>query len=130
MIRVLLLFLALVWPASADTNVKPGQIFPPAGTIPTLTLTLGGTAQTLVAAQPASSPISCMFKNPGDATDQGIATAEKAYIRMDGTAATAAGGTASMTLDPGDVLTTGPQVKVISWIAATTGHKLEGFCWQ
>ncbi len=124
---VLLLLLMASFGASADTAVKPGQIFPGAGTL-SLTLSAGGVAQTLMAAQPASSPIACMFRNPDTTADQGV-TAEIAYINTVGTAVASQAG-ASITLNPGDAIVTGPQTRAISWIAATTGHKLQAWCWQ
>lgn len=126
--RLLALALVLCGPALADTNVRPGIIFPGAGTV-TPTLSSGGVAQALVAAQPNSSPLTCLFKNPLSAADQGIAAAEAAYINVVGTAVAAGGGN-SIVLQPGETLTTGPQTGAISWIAATTSHKLMGVCWQ
>lgn len=126
--RYILAAMLVAAPALADTPVKPGRIFPLAVT-GSLTLTTGGTAQNAEAAQSSNDPISCLIKNPLSSTDQGIATAERVYVNAQGTAAAAAGGS-SVSLEAGDWMITGPQTGAVSWIAATTGHKIQGWCWQ
>lgn len=126
--RFLLAALLFAGPALADTNVKPGTIFPRAAT-GTLTLATGGTAQDLSTVRTAGDAISCLVKNPLTATDQGIASAERVWINFL-TTATATSGAGSIPLEPGDWIIVGPQTGAVSWIAATTGHKISGVCWQ
>ena len=126
--RLVLIFVCAAFPAMADTPTKPGRIFPgqPSGS---RTLTLGGTAQNFMNAEPASSPLSCLIVNPLTATEQGIAGAESIYVNVIGSAS-ATGGGASYVVAPGGSTITGPQTGAVSWVAATTGHLITGYCWQ
>lgn len=89
-----------------------------------LSLTTGGTAQTAIAANTTRK--GCTVQNPATATDQGIATAENAYVNFTGTAAAAS---TSFELVPGQTIScapfgTGVITAAVSVVAATTGHKL------
>jgi len=134
-IALFAVIIAFPFTSRAQNFVKPGQVWPGNLGSLSLTLTAGGVAQTLMAEQTREMMLTCMFRNPTTAIDQGISAAlgalpEAVYIRWDGVAATATSGGPSFMIGPGETLITGPQVKSISWIAATTGHKLQGACWQ
>lgn len=94
------------------------------GTNDSLSLTTGGTAQQAIASN--STRKGCTIQNPGTSTDQGITTAENAYVNFGGTAGTTNGSFellpgSSISCSPNGITTTGQSVSVI---AATTGHKL------
>jgi S-formylglutathione hydrolase FrmB len=89
-----------------------------------LTLAAGGTAQLF---QSAGSVVGCVVVNPTTATEQGIGAAEVIWVNVVGTAVQLAGGT-SIPVEAGSSLSIGPTSKAISWIAATTGHLIAGYC--
>lgn len=123
-------------PAVAQvTQTKNAQVFPlaPVATA-CCTLTTGGTAQNFQNATSnsgtgAQSPVSCLIVNPATATDQNIATAEEIWVNVLGAATQTAGAT-SIPVAAGQSITLAPATSAISWNAATTGHKITGYCWQ
>jgi len=113
-----LLILALLLPAlpAAATVTAPTG---------SLTLAVAGVAQNF---QNAGNSVFCVIKNPASATEQGITTAEAVWVNLTGTAVAAAGG-ASISLEPDEAQTVGwTGGAAISWVAATAGHKIEGYC--
>ncbi len=85
-------------------------------------VTLGGTSQTLAAANTSRKRI--IIQNPLDATGQGIATAENLCINFTSAASASAG--SSFCLLPGGSYDSeaGPVTsELITVVAATTGHK-------
>lgn len=72
----------------------------------------------------------CFIVNPTTLTEQGIAGAEAIWVNVLGVAVGTAGGGTSFPLEPGQSVTIDPTTNAISWIAATTGHKIAGYCWQ
>jgi hypothetical protein len=124
--------------AFAQTATKQAQIYPiaPVATA-CCTLTAGGTAQPFQNATNASgsgyastqTPVACLIVNPTTANEQGIAAAEAIWYNVVGTAAVAAGGQ-SIPLEAGANVIVYPATNAVSWIAATTGHKIAGYCWQ
>jgi len=104
--------------------IGPGTVTPTvAGG--TLTLTTGGVASTLSAAPTTAR--SCFIQNPSTNTGQGIATAESIWVNYV-TTATAASGGSSFEIVPGGNITTPQTTLAVSWIAATTGHKIGAVC--
>jgi hypothetical protein len=114
----ILLTLGLVcaaWPAAATNTPATGS----------LTLASAGVAQNF---QNAGVSVFCVIKNPATATEQGIGTAEAIWVNVTGTAV-AGGGGASISLEPDESQTVGwTGGLAISWVAATAGHKIEGYC--
>ncbi len=113
--------------ASADSmslvGAKGSTI--PAAFSGSYTIGSGGTAQTLAAAGEITT--GCLIKNPLTATQQNIMTAESVFINFNTTATAAAGGT-SVELAAGDsIACPGKTLLAVSIIAATTGHRIEGF---
>lgn len=90
-----------------------------------LTLGSGGTAQALVT---AGKCVGTLYISNGDtATNQGgIMTAEPIFFSLVDTAA-AGGGNGSLELVTG-VLAVPTFGAAVSWVAATTGHKISAFC--
>jgi len=113
-----LLAALIATPAMAQKNYQPVA---PSGS---LTLGAGGTAQLF---QAAGSFLGCVVVNPTTATEQGISTAEVIWVNVVGTAVQSAGST-SIPVEAGSSLSIGPTSKAISWIAATTGHLIAGYC--
>lgn len=137
MIKKLVAALVLLAPCAAFGQVatKQAQIqpMPPVATA-CCTLTLGGTAQNFQNATSNSgtatqSPVACVIVNPASATDQGIGAAEEIWVNVNGAATTSAGGN-SVPIAPGGNIMVWPATNAISWNAATTGHKIAGYCWQ
>ena len=91
----------------------------------TLTLASGGAASTLSAS--TTTARSCLIQNPSTATGQGIATAETIWVNYVTTATAASGGSSFEVVSGGNITT--PQTTLaVSWIAATTGHKIGAVC--
>lgn len=94
------------------------------------TITLGGTSQTLAAAN-ASRNALCV-ENPASATSQGIATAESLFVNVGAVAATL-NGTTSFEILPGGsgCIVPGGLVDRTLWTinAATTGHQFVAKEW-
>lgn len=135
MIRWVFAFLILCSPAWAQTAVKDSQVNPtPPIATACCTLTTGGVAQnfqnaTSNSGQALQSPVQCVLVNPATATEQGIATAEEIWVSVFGAAVLSAGST-SIAIEAGDNIRFLPATNAISWNAATTGHKVSGYCWQ
>ena len=108
---------ALANPSATQT------IVPRAGT--TATIVTGGSAVTLL-----TGPVNgCYVTNPLLAADQGIVTAEPAYVDPVNTAGTAGNGTTSA-LQPGQSWACVPQSYIpVTANAATSGHKLTVVIW-
>ena len=123
-------------PAFAQTVTKNAQILPlaPVATA-CCTLATGGTAQnfqnaTSNSATATQSPGSCLIVNGLTAADQGgIGAAEAIWVNVLGAATTSAGGT-SVPIQAGGNMVIYPATNAISWNAATTWHKISGYCWQ
>jgi hypothetical protein len=116
--RVSALVLALLWLAPASAQSVP-EITPtaPSGA---LTLVTGGTAQNLFGAHEVSR--GCTITNPSTAT-------ETAWVNFYTTAVGAEGNT-SIPLPPGvSIGCGGPIATAVSWVAATTGHKINASRW-
>ena len=93
-----------------------------------LTLVAGGTAQTLFTTNEVLH--GCAIMNPSTATEQGIGTAESITIDFTGKAAAAGAGTATTILEAGQsVGCASGNTTSISWIATTTGHKINASKW-
>lgn len=87
------------------------------------TITLGGTAQTLMAANTSRKKI--YIQNPCTAAGQGIAGVESIYISFTGTAAVNAGTSIEILACGSYETDAGPlSSQAISVNAATTGHKI------
>lgn len=84
-----------------------------------LTLTSGGTAQTLFNAGEITN--GCTIQNPSTAT-------EKMHVNLFTTAVNTDGGT-SIELGIGASMACGPLTTAVSWIAATTGHAINAIKW-
>lgn len=93
-----------------------------------LTLVTGGAAQTLFAAKEVLH--GCSITNPTTATEQGIGAAEAISLSFTATAAVAGGGVATVILEAGQSVGCGMgMTNPVSWIAATTGHKINAVRW-
>ena len=116
--RVLLLLAALAVSPLAAAN-------PTSIASANLTLVAGGTAQALVAAGKCNGTL--YVSNGDTATNQGgIMAAEPIFVNFVGTAA-AGGGDGTMEIVSG--IQAIPAFGVaVSWVAATTGHKISAFC--
>lgn len=115
MTRIFALLVAMFWfmPANAQaiTPTVPSQ---------SLTLTTGGTAQNLFTAYEVAR--GCTITNPSTAT-------ETIWVNFFTTAVGAEGNT-SIPLVPGQSIgCAGPMTTAVSWIAATTGHKINALRW-
>jgi hypothetical protein len=131
-------FLCIVsYGAFAQTSTRQAQIYPiaPVATA-CCTLTTGGTAQNFQNATNAGgsgfastqTPVACLIVNPTTTAEQGV-TAEVIWYNVIGVAAASAGGQ-SVPVEAGQSVVIYPSPNAISWIAATTGHKISGYCWQ
>jgi hypothetical protein len=89
-------------------------------------LTLANANQPQSAQQAQASPVTIILYNPDNAVDQGIGAAEPIWINAVGPAAAASGGS-SIKLNPGASIVIGPIVGAVSWVAASAGHKIEGY---
>jgi len=108
----------------AGTNTI-GSLNPLAGTYTSknLALTLGGTAQTLMAANTSRKRF--YIQNPCTATGQGIAAVESIYISFTGSAAVNNGTSIEILACGSYESDAGPiSTQAISVNAATTGHKI------
>lgn len=93
-----------------------------------LTLATGGTSQALATAGSASH--GCFVYNPATATQQGIATAESAFVNITGGAATTASAGQSIELLPGVPFSCPAGLTTaINWNAATTNHRITSVVW-
>lgn len=107
--------------SGAPTTVSPIYLTP---TNDSLSITTGGTAQQAIATNATRK--GCTIQNPATASDQGIVTAENAYVNFAGTAAAAS---TSFELVPGQSISCSPLgigtvTSAVSVIAVTTAHKL------
>jgi hypothetical protein len=106
------------------------QQFTPAGTTISgaTTLATGGTAQNVFG--PGEVQFGCAIANPATATDEGgIAAAEEIWVSFVGTAV-AASASASVAVAAGSAITCPSGLyTAVSWIAATTGHKISAYKW-
>jgi hypothetical protein len=85
----------------------------------------GGTAQNLFTA--AEVVHGCVITNPGNATDQGISTAEEIWVNFV-TTATAAANSASIPVAIGQSIPCpGGLTTAVSWIAATSSHVISAY---
>ena len=137
--------LACVAPAHAQQEVylcyfNPSQGNPPQpvcawqatpkapSTAGALTLVAGATAQTLFNANEVLH--GCAIMNPTTATEQGIGAAESITVDFTGKAAVAGGGAAVTILEAGQSVGCAMgNTTSISWIATTTGHKINAWMW-
>lgn len=100
-------------------------ILTPSAPSGSMTLTTGGTAQNIFATNEIVH--GCLISNPLSATDQGISVAENIYVSFI-TTAVSGGAVATTPLYPGQSLPCpGGLTTAISWIAATTGHKINAW---
>lgn len=95
--------------------------------IPTanLTLTAGGAPQTLVAAGTCNGIL--WVNNALEAANEGAVGPEPVFVTLLGSAASGGGGP-SIQISPGVIQPLLPQGNAVSWVAATTGHKINAFC--
>lgn len=101
--------------AAGNGYVLPGAITP---TVPTTTLATGGTAQNIAATHGG------YICNPLSTTDQGISPVEVIYVNIV-TTATAVGNAGNSNITAGQCFNIPAGFSGnVSWIAATTGHKL------
>ena len=107
-------------------NSGSGAITPKAAS-GSLTLATGGAAQTLFAAGEVVA--GCVIGNPTTATEEGIGAAEAISVSLI-TTAVAGGGVATTILEAGQWMGCGAGLTTaVSWIAATTGHKINAYVW-
>ncbi len=109
--------------AATSTPLTPANISPSSN----LTLTAGGASQTLAAANACPNFI---YINNATSTagEGGIAATESIWVNIQGGAATATGGGSSIEIAPGVIQPFVAQTTAITWIAATTGHKINAVC--
>lgn len=118
------LLLALCLLISLSSGVFAQSNFSPRAPTGNLTLSSGGTAQLF---QAGGNYVACVIVNPATASEQGIATAEAIWVDVVTTAAASAGST-HISIEAGSSLSIGPTQRAISWVAATAGHLIEGYC--
>lgn len=105
---------------AGNSYVLPGGITP---TVPTTTLATGGTAQSIAVTHGG------YICNPLSTTDQGISPVEVIYINIV-TTATAVGNAGNSNITAGQCFNVPAGYSGnVSWIAATTGHKLNVSVW-
>ena len=121
MIRLVLALCLLI---GLSPGAFPQSNFAPRAPTGNLTLVAGGTAQNF---QNAGNYVACVVTNPTTAAEQGIGAAEAIWVNAV-TAASASAGATSIPVEAGQSMTFGPTLQAISWIAATTGHKVSGYC--
>ena len=93
-----------------------------------MTLVAGGTAQTLFAAMEVLH--GCVIINPTTATEEGIGATEAISVSFTAVAAVGGGGVATTILEPGQAVSCGQgMTNAITWIATTTGHKINAWRW-
>lgn len=105
---------------AGNSYILPGGITP---TVPTTTLTTGGTAQNIAVTHGG------YICNPLSTTDQGISPVEVIYVNIV-TTATAVGNAGNSNITAGQCFNVPAGYSGnVSWIAATTGHKLNVSVW-
>ena len=109
--------------AATSTPLTPTGISPSSN----LTLVTGGASQTLAAANVCPNFI---YINNATSTagEGGIAAAESIWVNITGDTSTSTGGGSSIEIAPGVTQPFVAQTVAITWIAATTGHKINAVC--
>lgn len=116
----------------SDDNPLPVKITPgpstPGAPSGALTLAIAATSQTLAAG--GSVIHGGWIYNPLSLTQQGIVAAESAFVKLDGAGALLVAGGTTLEILPGEKFPLPSGITtVISWNAATVGHRISAVIW-
>jgi len=114
--------------SSLRSNWRNDTVVEPIAFSGTYAILIGGTAQILFSSGEVDN--GAIIFNPQTAAQQNIATAESIWYDITGAIAVMHAGGTSVELFPGQTLPV-PRgiVTALSWIAATTGHRISGYKW-